>query len=37
MTLSITKQIVNVLNPIKRFILDKNTRKSGTDLRDFVA
>lgn len=37
MTLGINKLTVNVLNPIKRFILDKNTSKSGTDLRDFVA
>ena len=31
MTLSITKLTFNVLNPIKRFTLDKNTSKSGTD------
>ena len=31
MALSITKQTVNVLNPIKRFTLDKNTSKSRTD------
>ena len=30
MTLSITKLTFNVLNPIKRFTLDKNTSKSGT-------
>lgn len=28
--MSITKPIFNVLNPIKRFTLDKNTSKSGT-------
>lgn len=31
MTLSITKLTFNALNPIKRFTLDKNTSKSGTD------
>ena len=30
MTLSITKLTFNVLNPIKRFTLDKNTSKSET-------